>query len=196
MAAVLARIEGADTYIVELAALLHDISDYKLNGGDHEKGPRVAYEWLRGLGETDECAGAVAEIISAASFKGAGTESRMSTIEGMVVQDADWLDAVGAIGIARAFAYGGSAGQAMHDPAQQPRFHETSEGYFKRQGTTINHFYEKLLILKDRMNTETARRVAERRHIVLESFLAEFFMEWEARDVDPSPATSGPPAPA
>jgi uncharacterized protein len=180
----LGRKESADLYLVELAALLHDISDYKLNGGDHEKGPRVAWEWLRGLGESEQCAISVADIIANMSFKGAGTMSLMRTIEGAVVQDADWLDAVGAIGVARAFAFGGFAGQPMHDPELSPHLHASRAEYLNRDGSTINHFYEKLLLLKNRMNTATAKIVAERRHEVLEAFLREFFLEWDARDVE------------
>jgi uncharacterized protein len=183
LAVCLAQQEGADAYVVELAALLHDISDYKLNGGDHDKGPQVAAEWLRSLGESIELARSVSEIISDMSFKGAASESTLSTIEGQVVQDADRLDALGAIGIARAFAFGGYAGQLMHDPARKPENHATEEEYFHRNSTTINHFYEKLLLLKERINTESARQVAERRHAVLERFLTEFMLEWDADDV-------------
>jgi uncharacterized protein len=179
----LARSEGADAYIVELAALLHDISDYKLNGGDQEKGPAIAEAWLLATGETRRRAAVVADIIATMSFKGAGTATVMVSLEGQVVQDADRLDAVGAIGIARTFAFGGFAGQVMHDPERPAHLHATPEEYMERRGTSINHFYEKLLLLKDRMNTATARRVAERRHRVLEQFLSEFFIEWDAKDV-------------
>ena len=184
LAVALGRQEGADLHIVELTALLHDISDYKLNGGDHQKGPRIAYEWLVGLGETEERAATVADIISNLSFKGAGTATVMDSLEGMVVQDADRLDAIGAIGIGRTFAYGGYAGQLMHDPSVEPHLHATHEEYLQRKGTVITHFSEKLLLLKDRMHTATARAVAERRHRVLEDFLNEFLMEWDAKDVD------------
>lgn len=184
LASAIAQRESADVYIVDLAALLHDISDYKLNGGDHEKGPMVARDWLVKLGESRDVADTVAEIISTLSFKGAGVTCSMSTLEGKVVQDADRLDAIGAIGVARAFAYGGFAGQLMHDPSQKPRLHATKEEYFGRRGTTINHFYEKLLLLRDRMNTETGRRIAAKRHERLNSFLEEFLLEWDALDVD------------
>lgn len=179
----LAEEEHADIFVVELAALLHDISDYKLNGGDHDKGPRMAREWLLRLGVPEQCATAVAEIIANMSFKGAGSASTVQTVEGKIVQDADRLDALGAIGIARAFAYGGYAGHLIYDPDEDPKFHASSEEYFKRSSTTINHFYEKLLLLKDRMNTASARRVAEKRHAVLEDFLQEFASEWNAADV-------------
>lgn len=182
MAVALAVQEGADQYVVELAALLHDISDYKLNGGDQEKGPAIAYEWLRGLGESEECARAVRDIIATMSFKGAGTPTIMPTIEGKVVQDADRLDATGAIGIARAFAFGGYAGQPMHDPVRPVQLHQTPDDYLNRNTTTINHFHEKLLLLKDRMNTASAKRIARERHEILVRFLDEFCAEWDARD--------------
>ncbi|WP_329094445.1 HD domain-containing protein [Actinomadura citrea] len=175
--------EGADLYVVELAALLHDISDYKLNGGDLDEGPRRAFAWLVGLGEPEDLARAVADIIATMSFKGAGTVSAMPTIEGKVVQDADRLDALGAIGVARAFAYGGFKGEPMHLPDLPPHLHASVDDYLNRQGTTINHFHEKLLLLKDRMNTPGARRLAERRHRVLEQFLADFLTEWDAGDL-------------
>jgi uncharacterized protein len=184
LAMTIAPRESADAYVTELAALLHDISDYKLNGGDLERGPRIAYDWLRGLGESARLATAVSDIVANVSFKGAGVVTSMPTVEGRVVQDADRLDALGAIGVARAFAYGGFAGQPMHDPGLAPRPHQTHEEYLNRTGTTINHFHEKLLLLKDRMNTETGRRVAERRHAVLAGFLREFLDEWDARDMD------------
>lgn len=182
LAVALAVQEGADQYVVELAALLHDISDYKVNGGDQEKGPTIAYEWLRGLGESEECARAVKDIIATMSFKGAGTATLMPTIEGQIVQDADRLDATGAIGIARAFAFGGYAGQLMHDPNRPAQLHQTPADYLNRNTTTINHFYEKLLLLKDRMNTASAKRIAQGRHDVLVTFLREFYAEWDALD--------------
>jgi Predicted HD superfamily hydrolase len=181
----IARAEGADVYIVELAALLHDISDYKLNGGDHTIGPRIAYEWLISLGESEEIASKISRIIATMSFAGAGDRRQIESIEGMVVQDADRLDAIGAIGIARAFTFGGFAGQAMHNPERRAVLHRTAEEYFARStkdGTTINHFYEKLLLLSDRMNTGSARRIAAHRHKVIESFLSEFLREWDATD--------------
>jgi uncharacterized protein len=188
LALALSARESADRYIVELAALLHDISDYKLNGGDLRKGQKLAADWLLSQGESAQCATAVADIVARVSFKGAGVSSAMPTIEGRVVQDADRLDALGAIGVARAFAYGGFAGQMMHDPDLEPRLHATHEEYLKRTGTTVNHFYEKLFLLKDRMNTETARRIAERRHTFLEVFLTEFLVEWDALDVSNEPS--------
>lgn len=176
LAVALAREESADLYVVELAALLHDISDHKLNGGDHEKGPRIASEWLLSLGESTDCAVHVAQIIRSVSFKGSGGQSTMETAEGKVVQDADRLDAIGAIGVARAFAYGGHSGEMMHDPSA---FHASP----RPAKTVTGHFHEKLFLLKERMNTPSARRLAEHRHHVMEVFLREFLTEWDAGDV-------------
>ncbi len=179
----LAEREQADAYIVELAALLHDISDYKRNGGDHERGPWLAAGWIRGLGEAEGVAAAVAEIIAGVSFAGAGVPPKPLSLEGQVVQDADRLDAIGAIGVARAFAFGGHAGELMHEPGRPPQPHASAEAYLNRDSTTINHFYEKLLLLKDRLNTPGARQIAQHRHEFLEAFLAEFLAEWDASDV-------------
>jgi uncharacterized protein len=176
--------EGADLYMVELAALLHDISDYKLNGGDKDKGRRIAFDWMLGVGESSECAETVSQIVAGTSFRGASAAASAPSLEGLVVQDADRLDALGAIGIARAFAFGGHSGEPMFDPASDPRLRGAGGGArLNPSGTTIDHFYEKLLLLKDRMHTATARRIAERRHEVLEQFLRQFFEEWDAGDV-------------
>src|SRR4051812_25940365 len=174
----IAHEEGADVFVVELAALLHDVADWKFAGGDHEAGPRAARGGLLSLGGPQQTNDEVGVIIARLSFKGAGVETPMSTIEGQCVQDADRLDAIGAIGIARAFAYGGHQGRAMYDPAISPEPHASFEAYKKNAGPTINHFYEKLLLLKDRMNTATGKRMAAERHVVLEEFLEEFFAEW------------------
>lgn len=174
--------EGADMYVVELASLLHDIADWKFNGGNEAVGPAVAEAWLRGAGAAGADIERICEIIKEVSFKGAGTPtSPPTTLEGAVVQDADRLDALGAIGIARAFAYGGFAHRQIHDPAIRPTEHGSFEAYKASRSTTINHFYEKLLLLKDLMNTETARAIATRRHALMEVFLSEFYSEWEGR---------------
>ena len=170
--------EKADLLVVELAALLHDIADWKLHDGDSMLGPRMAKDWLDSLGMEPSIVGHVCQIIAGISFKGAAVEQPPLSLEGKVVQDADRLDAMGAIGIARAFAYGGAKGRTIYDPAVQPTEHRTAEAYLKG-GTTINHFYEKLLLLKDRMNTTTGRAVAEERHAVMEDFLRQFYEEWE-----------------
>lgn len=174
----LAKGEQCNTYIVELGALLHDIADHKFHGGDLTVGPRVAREFLENLEVEEEIIAAVCEIIATVSFKGAKVESKMKTTEGMIVQDADRLDAIGAIGVARTFAYGGHKGHEMYNPNISPQLHENFEDYKNSKGTTINHFYEKLLLLKDLMNTHTGKKAAEKRHKYMEDFLAQFYDEW------------------
>jgi uncharacterized protein len=176
-AAYIAAREGADLFVVDLAALLHDIADWKFHDGDDSLGPRRAGEWLSGLDVDPPTIGHVTDIIAHLSFKGAGVPTPMTTLEGRVVQDADRLDAIGAVGIARTFAYGGHAGQAMADPNVAPRPHDSFEAYKKGRGPTINHFYEKLLLLRDRMNTRTARALAAERHRFMEEFLTRFHAE-------------------
>jgi len=171
--------EAVDLFVVQLAALLHDIADYKFHGGDESVGPKVARAWLEKLAVDEDIVAHVCEIIQDLSFKGAGVKTEMRTREGMVVQDADRLDAIGAIGIARAFAYGGHKGRPMYDPAIKPELHHSFEAYKNTQSPTINHFYEKLLLLKDLMNTKTAKAIAAERHQFMEVFLARFQKEWE-----------------
>lgn len=177
----LAAEEGADLYIVELAALLHDIADHKFHGGDETVGPKVAREWLASQGEEEEVIEEVCTIISEVSFKGAKVETPMGSIEGEVVQDADRLDAMGAIGIARAFAYGGHKNRLLYNPEEAPTLHDSFEAYKNDKGATINHFYEKLFLLKDRMNTGTGRKLAEQRHQFMVNYVHQFLEEWEAK---------------
>jgi len=174
--------ECADLFVVQLAALLHDIADWKFHSGNDSIGPKLAREWLEKLDVDENITSHVCEIIKEISFKGAGVKSRIKTKEGMVVQDADRLDAIGAIGIARAFAYGGHKGREIYNPNIKPEKHETFEQYRNNKGTTVNHFYEKLLLLKDLMNTETARKIAEERHNFMKEYLSRFFKEWEGED--------------
>ena len=175
----LARQEGADLYVVQLAALLHDVADWKFHNGDEDVGPQTAASWLRSIALDERTIAHVAEIIRDISFKGAGVPTPMRTREGEVVQDADRLDALGAIGIARAFAYGGYRGQPLHDPEAAPFMADSAESYKTHRGSTRNHFPEKLLLLADRMHTETARRIARERHAFMEQFLAQFDAEWD-----------------
>lgn len=174
----IAQEEGADPTVVELGALLHDIADWKFHGGDDSIGPRMARDWMASQKVPAETIEHVCDIIAKLSFKGAGVKTDMPSLEGAIVQDADRLDAIGAIGVARAFAYGGHAGRALYDPAIPPEEHQSFAAYKKNKGPTINHFYEKLLLLKDRMNTATGRRLAAERHEFMEQFLAQFFAEW------------------
>ncbi len=175
------REEGADLFIVELAALLHDIADWKFHDGDAEAGPRVAGEWLVKQGVDAAVIEHVCDIIRKLSFKGAGVNTDMPTLEGKVVQDADRLEAMGAMGVARCFAYGGHKSRPIYDPESQAKPHGSFEEYKKTSGSTINHFYEKLLLLKDRMQTPAGRRLAEGRHAFMETFLKQFFAEWEGK---------------
>ena len=166
-----------DMLVIELGALLHDISDWKFSGDVHS-GSRVAEEWLSGLGVDKSIIAQVKHIVDNISYKGEAEENTMKTLEGRIVQDADRLDAIGAIGIARAFAYGGKIGREIYNPDTKPIKDMTFEMYKRSNGTTINHFYEKLLLLKDRMNTKTGRMIAEHRHMFMEKFLEEFYAEW------------------
>jgi len=163
--------------------LLHDIADWKFYGGDDTVGPRVAREWLETLSIENETILHVCQIIKNISFKGAGVETPMKTKEGMVVQDADRLDAIGAIGVARCFAYGGFTKNAMHDPEQEAVQHKSASEYRANRSTSLNHFHEKLFLLKDRMNTDAARRCAEFRHQYMEQFVERFLKEWDACDI-------------
>jgi len=174
----LQKTEGGNLEIIELAALLHDISDHKFNGGKLDEGGKVAYEILIRLGCDIEKANKVKYIVDNVSYKGANTKTEMNTLEGTIVQDADRLDAIGAIGIARTFAYGGNKGQPMYEPSREAKMHDSFEEYATAKSNTINHFYEKLLLLKDRLNTGTAKKLGQERHEYMENFLKEFYGEW------------------
>lgn len=179
MAGNIGKKEAADLFVIELAALLHDLDDYKLKTNDSHSDLNNAKAWLKGIEVPENVQVHVFEIINDLSFKGSGVKTEMRTIEGKIVQDADRLDAVGAIGIARAFAYGGAKGREMYNPKSKPAMHQTFEEYKNSHGTTINHFYEKLLLLRGLMNTETAKSIAEERHEYMEHFLERFYKEWE-----------------
>jgi uncharacterized protein len=169
--------EGGNKDVIELAGLLHDISDHKFNGGDFEKGGKEAERILLEHGIEQGIIEQVVAIVNTISYKGANVANKISSLEGKIVQDADRIDAIGAIGIARTFAYGGHKGHPIYDPKIKPQLHDKAEDYQKTTHT-INHFYEKLLLLKDRMNTETGRRIAEERHQFMEDFLERFYSEW------------------
>lgn len=170
--------EGADAQVTSLGALLHDIADWKFHGGDDAVGPREAERLLVSEGAPRSVIEPVVEIVATISFKGAGVKNAMRSLEGKCVQDADRLDALGAIGIARCFAYGGHAGRLIHDPGVAPVLHATAEAYKAARGTSLNHFHEKLLLLKDRMNTPSGRALAEERHRFMEDFVGQFLREW------------------
>lgn len=170
--------EGANREVAELGALLHDIADWKFHGGDDSVGPREAARLLTELGAAPEVIAQVVDIVATISFKGAGVQTAMRTLEGKCVQDADRLDAIGAIGIARCFAYGGHAGRLIYDPEVPPVMHATAEAYKASKGHSLNHFHEKLFLLKDRMNTATGKALAEERHRYMQGFVSRFLDEW------------------
>ena len=171
--------EDCDGTVVKLGALLHDIADSKFHDGDESIGPRIAREFLESENVEEETISHVVNIIENISYKGGNFQKKFSSIELDVVQDADRLDAIGAIGIARAFNYGGFKNRALYDPKIDPNSSMTKEEYKKNDAPTLNHFYEKLLLLKDKMNTETGKQIAQERHRYMEGFLAQFYAEWE-----------------
>jgi uncharacterized protein len=164
---------------------LHDIADWKFHDGDEEAGPRAAREWLEGLEVDNDVIEHIEDIIRNVSFKGANVETKLKTIEGQIVHDADKLDAIGAIGIARAFATGARFNEVFHDPNAPVPVYGSAQEYIAAKGkagrTVINHFYEKLLLLKGRMLTKTGKEMAQHRHEVMEQFLKEFLEEWEGK---------------
>ena len=179
LAKYITKFEECDIELVYLGALLHDVDDYKLVG--KEKEPFYnAKTFLKSLGFSNKKIEQICHIISQVSFKGKDTVVP-DTIEGKIVQDADRLDAIGAIGIGRTFAYGGSHKIPMHIPNKKYKENMSAEEYYENVGTTINHFYEKLLKLKDLMNTETAKNMAKHRHEYMQEFLKEFYDEWEGK---------------
>jgi len=170
--------EGGDLLVIQLSALLHDISDHKYNGGDWNAGSHESKRILLELGVTRKLADDVSQVVSHISYKGAGIDDQNISLEAMIVQDADRIDAIGAIGIARAFAYGGSKKRPLYEKEVKPRFHQSAEEYLNSQSHTVNHFYEKLLLLKDRMKTKTGYDLALQRHTFMERFLDQFYIEW------------------
>ena len=178
-AVLISKNEVCDTTIVQLGALLHDIADSKFHNGDESIGPRIAREFLESEKVDEEIITHVVHIIENISFKGGNFEKKFTSIELSIVQDADRLDAIGAIGIARTFNYGGFKNRTLYDPEIAPNSSMTKEEYKKNDSPTINHFYEKLLLLKDKMNTATGKQIAQERHRYMEGFLAQFYAEWE-----------------
>ena len=170
---------GVNVLIIELGALLHDIADSKFHNGDEEIGPKIARDFLSSLNLDEEIITHVENIVRHISFKGSLEGQKWKSPELDVVQDADRLDAVGAIGIARTFTYGGHKGRALYDPNITPNLQMTKEEYKNSNAPTLNHFYEKLLLLKDLMNTKTGKSMAEERHKFMELYLEQFLGEWE-----------------
>jgi len=180
-AMLIAKEEDCNMELVQLAALLHDIADSKFHGGDEEIGPKTAANWLRSQNYPKELIDRITSIIRAISYKGSANEHEDHSIEFRIVQDADRLDAIGAIGIARTFNYGGFKNRVIYDPAIDPNLTMNKDEYKNSTAPSINHFYEKLLLLKDLMNTESGKRIAEQRHQYMEGFLDQFYNEWNGQ---------------
>lgn len=178
-AVLIAQEETCDLTVVKLGALLHDIADAKFHDGNEEIGPETARKFLEDQNVPEEIIEHVVQIIKNISFKGGNFIKTFASKELEIVQDADRLDALGAIGIARAFNYGGFKNRALYNPTISPKLNMTKEEYKKSDSPTLNHFYEKLLLLKDKMNTERGKKLAQERHRFMEAFLSQFYAEWE-----------------
>lgn len=177
----IAKKEPVDLFVVSLGALLHDIADSKFNNGDETVGPRVARDFLFKHNVDSKAIEHVINIIENISFKGGNEAQKFKSAELDVVQDADRLDAIGAIGIARCFNYGGFKNRGLYNPDIKPSLNMSKEEYKSSNTPTINHFYEKLLLLKDRMNTQTGKKIALERHNYMLSFLEQFYNEWQGK---------------
>ena len=175
----IAKDEDCNLTVVKLGALLHDIADSKFHDGDETIGPRTARAFLESENVSEETVAHVINIIENISFKGGNFGQQFDSKELQIVQDADRLDAIGAIGIARCFNYGGFKNRALYNPEITPKFNMSKEEYKTSDSPTLNHFYEKLLLLKDKMNTPTGKKIAEARHQYMENFLSQFYAEWE-----------------
>ena len=178
-AILISKTEKVDSFIVSLGALLHDIADSKFYNGDEAIGPKKARDFLNREKVPEDVIAHVIKIIENISFKGGNKKQQFFSNELAVVQDADRLDALGAIGIARCFNYGGYKNRKLYDPEVKPNLNMSPEVYKASNSPTINHFYEKLLLLKDKMNTKTGKKIAQKRHEYMEGFLEQFYGEWE-----------------
>lgn len=176
----IAKEENANIFVVKLASLLHDIADYKFNNGNYSINEQTARDWLNKLAIDSKIIEQVCQIINEVSFKGASDQSKPSSLESKIVQDADRLDALGAIGIARCFSYGGHKGREIYIPGEKPKQYLNFDQYRKNTSCSINHFYEKLLILTDKMNTQAGKKMAQKRHRFILKYLEQFFAEWQA----------------
>ncbi len=172
---------NVDMLVVELGSLLHDIADSKFHNGDEEIGPKTASDFLASLEVSEYVIKHVENIVRHISFKGSFEGQKWTSPELAIVQDADRLDAIGAIGIARTFNYGGHKGRGLYDPAIKPNLQMTKDEYKNSDSPSLNHFYEKLLLLKDLMNTKTGKKIAEGRHQFMEQYLEQFYSEWEGQ---------------
>ena len=180
-ALLIAKDETCNLEVVQLAALLHDIADSKFHDGDETVGPKVARAFLTSENVSEETINHVVKIIENISFKGGNFEKQFTSKELEIVQDADRLDAIGAVGIARTFNYGGYKNREIYNPEISPNLTMSKEEYKNSTAPTINHFYEKLLLLKDKMNTESGKKIAQQRHDFMETFLEQFYNEWNGK---------------
>jgi len=178
-ALLIAENEDCNVTVVKLGALLHDIADSKFHDGDEKIGPKTARIFLESQNVSEDIISHVIAIIENISFKGGNFEKKFNSKELEIVQDADRLDAIGAIGIARTFNYGGFKNRPLYNPNIQPNLNMSKEEYKNSESPTLNHFYEKLLLLKDKMNTETGKKIAQKRHDFMITFLAQFYAEWD-----------------
>ena len=181
-ALLIAEGEDCDLIVVKLGALLHDIADSKFHGGDETVGPKTARTFLESQNVKEDIILHVIAIIENISFKGGNFEKKFNSKELEIVQDADRLDAIGAIGIARTFNYGGFKNRPLYNPNIQPNMNMNKEEYKNSESPTLNHFYEKLLLLKDKMNTETGKKIAQKRHDFMVTFLSQFYAEWDGQE--------------
>ena len=181
-ALLIAEGENCDLTVVKLGALLHDIADSKFHGGDETIGPKTARTFLESQNVSEDIILHVIAIIENISFKGGNFEKKFNSKELEIVQDADRLDAIGAIGIARTFNYGGFKNRPLYNPNIQPNMNMNKEEYKNSESPTLNHFYEKLLLLKDKMNTETGKKIAQKRHDFMVTFLSQFYAEWDGQE--------------
>ena len=181
-ALLIAEGEDCDLTVVKLGALLHDIADSKFHGGDETVGPKTARAFLESQNVSEDIILHVIAIIENISFKGGNFEKKFNSKELEIVQDADRLDAIGAIGIARTFNYGGFKNRPLYNPNVQPNLNMNKEEYKNSESPTLNHFYEKLLLLKDKMNTETGKKIAQKRHDFMVTFLSQFYAEWDGQE--------------
>jgi uncharacterized protein len=177
--------DGVNLFVIEIAALLHDLGDYKLSMNKEETAEQDIAEYLEQFSLPDDIVKRIIDTVDRVSFSKNVHRTDPFSIEAQIVQDADRLDALGAIGIARTFAFGGSKKRLLHDPNTKPKDYKTTEERRAGTNSTINHFYEKLLLLKDRMNTKTGKNIAEERHEFMEQFLKEFYNEWEGKSYEP-----------
>ena len=181
-ALLIAEEEDCDITIVKLGALLHDIADSKFHDGDEKIGPKTARIFLESQNVAEDIISHVIAIIENISFKGGNFEKKFNSKELEIVQDADRLDAIGAIGIARTFNYGGFKNRPLYNPNIQPNLNMSKEEYKNSESPTLNHFYEKLLLLKDKMNTETGKKIAQKRHDFMITYLSQFYAEWDGEE--------------